>query len=50
MSTSKGALKATKAALDAHNYEEAIKEARKAVEIDPKNYHALVVQIVKYIV
>ena len=43
MSTSKGALKATKAALGAHKYEEAVKEARKVIEIDPKNYHALVV-------
>ena len=42
MSTSKASLKAAKAALDAHNYNEAIKEASKVLEADSKSYHALV--------
>ena len=50
MSTSKVALKAAKAALDAHRYEEAAKEARNALEVDPQNYHASVSKPVKYIV
>lgn len=42
MSNAKLALKAAKAALDTHQYDEAIKQAEKVLEIDPKNYHALV--------
>jgi superkiller protein 3 len=42
MSATKAGLKAAKAALDAHKYEDAAKEARKTLEIDPKNYHASV--------
>ena len=42
MSTAKVALKAAKAALDAHQYDEAVKQAEKVLELDPKNYHALV--------
>ena len=42
MSSSKAALKAAKAAIDAHKYDEAVKEAHKALAIDSKNYHASV--------
>lgn len=42
MSTAKVALKAAKAALDANQYDEAVKQAEKALEADPQNYHALV--------
>ncbi|KAL8851106.1 MAG: hypothetical protein Q9221_004002 [Calogaya cf. arnoldii] len=40
MSMAKAALKAAKAALDAHQYESAIENADKALKEDPKNYHA----------
>ena len=42
MSSTKAGLKAAKAALDAHKYEDAAKEARRILDIDPKNYHASV--------
>ena len=42
MSSSKAVLKAAKAALDAHKYEEAVKEVQKVLVDDPKNYHAFV--------
>ena len=42
MSSSKAALKAAKAALDAHKYDEAAKEVQNLLVDDPKNYHALV--------
>ncbi|MCJ1399353.1 Superkiller protein 3 [Xylographa trunciseda] len=40
MSNTKAALKAAKAALDGHKYEEAAKEAQKVLDVDPSNYHA----------
>ncbi|KAL8697691.1 MAG: hypothetical protein Q9224_002188 [Gallowayella concinna] len=40
MSTVKSALKAAKGALDAHQYDDAIKHANKVLQEDPKNYHA----------
>ncbi|KAL8809586.1 MAG: hypothetical protein Q9223_004524 [Gallowayella weberi] len=40
MSTVKSALKAAKGALDAHQYDDAIKNANKVLGEDPKNYHA----------
>jgi hypothetical protein len=40
MSSSKTALKAAKAALDGHKYDEAAKQAQKVLEIDSNNYHA----------
>lgn len=40
MSTTKTALKAAKAAIDAHKYEEATEQARKALAADPNSYHA----------
>lgn len=42
MSTVKSALRAAKAALDAHQYGSAIENANKALKEDPKNYHAYV--------
>ena len=42
MSSTKAGLKAAKAALDAQKYEEAAKEARKVLDVDPNNYHASV--------
>ena len=39
-SITKGALKAAKAALDAHRYEEAEKQARSVLEADSKHYNA----------
>ena len=48
MSSSKAALKAAKNALDAHKYEDATKEARKAIKVDPQNYHASVFRLFKY--
>ena len=39
MASSKAALKAAKAALDSHKYDDAIKEAGKVLEVDPANYH-----------
>ena len=42
MSTAKVALKAAKAALDSNQYDEAVKQAGKVLEVDSKNYHALV--------
>ncbi|CAO1602709.1 Superkiller protein 3 [Xanthoria calcicola] len=40
MSAVKSALRAAKAALDAHQYGSAIENANKALKEDPKNYHA----------
>ena len=40
MSTTKTALKAAKAALDAHKYEEAIEQAKSVTATDPTNYNA----------
>ncbi|KAL8873146.1 MAG: hypothetical protein Q9174_001334 [Haloplaca sp. 1 TL-2023] len=40
MSTIKGALKAAKGALDAHQYDTAVEQANKVLQEDPKNYHA----------
>lgn len=40
MSVVKAALKATKAALDAHNYDEAVVQTRKVLAADAHNYHA----------
>ncbi|KAL8764608.1 MAG: hypothetical protein Q9209_007957 [Squamulea sp. 1 TL-2023] len=40
MSTVKSALKAAKAALDAHQYELAVENANKVLKEDPRNYHA----------
>ncbi|KAL9000793.1 MAG: hypothetical protein Q9169_000547 [Polycauliona sp. 2 TL-2023] len=40
MSALKSALRAAKAALDAHQYEKAIENANQALKEDPKNYHA----------
>ncbi|KAL9587646.1 MAG: hypothetical protein Q9212_000100 [Teloschistes hypoglaucus] len=40
MSTIKNALKAAKAALDAHQYDAAIENATKVLTEDPKHYHA----------
>lgn len=42
MSAVKTALKAAKAALDAHQYDHAVEHATKALEEDPNNYHAYV--------
>ena len=42
MSTTKAALKAAKAALDAHKYSDAADEAKKALDLDQKSYHAQV--------
>lgn len=42
MSTLKAALKAAKAALDAHKYGEAIEYVHKVLSTDPGNYHAYV--------
>ena len=42
MSSTKAALKAAKAALDGHKYEEAAREAQKVLDVDPNNYHASV--------
>ena len=44
MSATKAALKAAKAALDAHKYEEAIEQAQRALAADPQNYHASVLE------
>ena len=40
MSATKSALKAAKAALDAHNYEDAIEQAKSVLAADPRNYNA----------
>ena len=40
MSATKAALKAAKAALDSHKYEEAIQEANSVIKLDAKNYNA----------
>lgn len=40
MSGTKAALKAAKAALDAHQYQDAIDQAKKVLALDPRNYHA----------
>ncbi|KAL9127987.1 MAG: hypothetical protein Q9217_003248 [Psora testacea] len=42
MSSVKSALKAAKAAIDAHTFENAVDEANKALASDPKSYHAKV--------
>lgn len=42
MSSQKAALKAAKAALDAHKDNEAIEHINKILSIDPRNYHAYV--------
>ncbi len=47
MSTTKAALKAAKASLDAQKYEEAVEHANKVLAIDPQNYHAYVQNISK---
>lgn len=36
----KAGLKAAKAAIDSHNYENAVAEAHKVLDADPKNYFA----------
>ena len=43
MSTTKAALKAAKAALDAREYNDAIDQAKKVLGSDSNNYHAYVV-------
>jgi len=40
MSSTKAALKAAKAALDAHKYEDAIEQTKKVLAADPKSYNA----------
>jgi len=40
MSGPKAALKAAKAALDAHHYQEAVTQAQKVLAADARNYHA----------
>lgn len=40
MSTTKAALKAAKAALDAKKYQDAIDQAKTVLKTDPNNYHA----------
>lgn len=42
MSTIKAALKAAKAAIDAHKYDEAVEHVHKVLSTDPGNYHAYV--------
>ena len=42
MSATKSALKAAKAALDAHKYEDAIEHANSVLAADPQNYNAKV--------
>lgn len=42
MASTKTALKAAKAALDAEKYDEAVKHVRTVLTIDPNNYHAYV--------
>ena len=42
MSSNKMALKAAKAALDSHKYDDAAKEANKVLESEPRHYHAYV--------
>ena len=42
MSSSKAALKSAKAAIDAHKYDEAAREAQNVLNTDPTNYHASV--------
>ena len=42
MSNAKVALKAAKAAIDAHKYLEATDQAKKVLDLDPGNYHAYV--------
>lgn len=42
MSATKLALKAAKAAIDAHSYEAALEHIDKALLTDPNNYHAYV--------
>lgn len=42
MSATKTALKAAKAALDAHKYQDAIEQANAALAVDPKSYNAKV--------
>ena len=41
-SSNKASLKAAKAALDAHKYEDAAQEAGKVLASDPHHYHAYV--------
>ncbi|KAI9816499.1 MAG: Superkiller protein 3 [Pycnora praestabilis] len=40
MSSAKSILKAAKIALDSHNYDEAVTQAKKALTVDPQSYHA----------
>ena len=42
MSGPKSALKAAKAALDAHKYNDAVEQANKVLAVDAKNYYAYV--------
>lgn len=42
MASTKSALKAAKAALDADRYDEAVEHVKKVLSIDPNNYHAYV--------
>lgn len=42
MASTKTALKAAKAALDAEKYDEAVEHVRKVLSIDPNHYHAYV--------
>ena len=42
MSSTKTALKAAKAALDAENYDDTVEHAKKVLTTDPNHYHAYV--------
>lgn len=42
MSSTKAALKAAKAALDANKYEDAVDQAKAVLKTDSKSYHAYV--------
>lgn len=42
MSSTKAALKAAKAALDANKYQDAIDQARTVLKTDTNNYHAYI--------
>jgi superkiller protein 3 len=42
MSSTKTALKAAKAALDAEKYDDAVEQVKKVLTIDPNHYHAYV--------
>lgn len=42
MASTKTALKAAKAALDAEKYDETVEHVKKVLMIDPKHYHAYV--------